>query len=86
MRTTDCLLLPAHCFLPTAYFSVSASTPGNFRPERNSSEAPPPVEMWEIFSATPALWTAATESPPPTMETADEAATARAMASVPSAN
>ena len=28
--------------------SLSASTPGNFSPARNSSEAPPPVEMWEI--------------------------------------
>ena len=27
------------------FFSVSASTPGNFRPSRNSSDAPPPVEM-----------------------------------------
>src|SRR6266566_313104 len=32
---------------------VSASTPGSLRPARNSSEAPPPVEMWEILSATP---------------------------------
>ena len=34
-----CLLLPAYCF------SVSASTPGNCMPERNSRDAPPPVEM-----------------------------------------
>ena len=27
------------------FLSVSASTPGSFLPSRNSSEAPPPVEM-----------------------------------------
>src|SRR5690348_18070088 len=32
--------------LPSAYrFSGRASTPGSLSPERNSSEAPPPVEM-----------------------------------------
>ena len=36
------------------FLSVSASTPGSFLPSRNSSEAPPPVEMWVILSATPA--------------------------------
>lgn len=37
----------------SAYFlSVSASTPGSFFPSRNSSEAPPPVEMCVILSAT----------------------------------
>jgi hypothetical protein len=35
----------AFCFLPTAYLSVKAATPGRVRPERNSSEAPPPVEI-----------------------------------------
>src|SRR3984893_15453915 len=49
------------------FLSVSASTPGSFLPSRNSSEAPPPVEMWVILSATPAALTAATESPPPTI-------------------
>ena len=34
-------------------------------PSRSSREAPPPVEMWLIFSAKPAFSTAATESPPP---------------------
>ena len=34
-------------------FSVRASTPGNLSPARNSSEAPPPVEMWLILSETP---------------------------------
>ncbi len=52
------------------YLLLSASTPGNFLPSRNSSEAPPPVEIWVILSATPAALTAATLSPPPTMETA----------------
>ena len=52
------------------FLSVSASTPGNLRPSRNSSDAPPPVEMWVILSATFAAFTAATESPPPTIEIA----------------
>ena len=56
------------------------------RPPRNSSEAPPPVDMCVIRSATPALATAATESPPPTMLAPLTAATARAMAIVPAAN
>src|SRR6266478_9969467 len=43
---------------------VRASTPGSLRPPRNSREAPPPVEICEILSATPDWWTAATESPP----------------------
>src|SRR5262249_51377703 len=33
---------------------VKASTPGSDLPARNSSEAPPPVEMCVILSATPA--------------------------------
>src|SRR5579863_5102029 len=33
---------------------VRASTPGNFLPAKNSSDAPPPVEMWETLSASPA--------------------------------
>src|ERR1700678_3353311 len=71
-----------------AYFlSVSASTPGNFLPARNSSEAPPPVEMWVILSATPAALTAATESPPPTIDVAPGlSATACAILKVPFAN
>src|SRR2546426_8656656 len=32
---------------------VRASTPGSLRPPRNSREAPPPVEICEILSATP---------------------------------
>src|SRR5580698_5541455 len=68
---------------------VSASTPGSFSPAKNSREAPPPVEMCEIFEATPLCSTAATESPPPTIEVApatEAAATARAIAKVPCAN
>src|SRR5580658_11326594 len=69
------------------YFFVRASTPGSFLPSRNSSDAPPPVEMWVIWSATPAFFTAETESPPPTMEMASWfAATALATFVVPAAN
>src|ERR1700680_3417035 len=64
-------------------FSVNAATPGSSMPARNSSEAPPPVEMCEILSATPADFTAFSESPPPTMDTAPESATAFAIATVP---
>src|SRR5580700_9254827 len=68
------------------FLSVSASTPGSFFPSRNSSEAPPPVEMWVIFSATPAACAAATESPPPTIEIAPTfSAMARAIWKVPRA-
>src|SRR4029077_13958929 len=72
-----------------AHRLVSASTPGNLRPPRNSSDAPPPVEMCEIFPATPDCCTAATESPPPTIDVAPESvafATAFAISSVPWAN
>src|SRR6266404_5218252 len=69
---------------PIHFLSVSASTPGSFFPARNSSEAPPPVEMWVILSATPAACTADTESPPPTIEVAPTfPATARAILNVP---
>ena len=43
----------------------NAATPGKIRPPRNSSDAPPPVEMCVILSVTPALATAAIESPRP---------------------
>src|SRR2546429_3439823 len=72
-----------------AHRFVSASTPGSFRPPRNSSDAPPPVEICEILSATPDWCTAATESPPPTIEVAPAfvaLATALAISSVPLAN
>ena len=32
----------------SGHLLVRASTPGSFRPPRNSREAPPPVEMWDI--------------------------------------
>src|SRR6185369_10569751 len=68
------------------YFSVSAATPGNSSPAKNSSVAPPPVEMWVILPATPARVTAETESPPPTIEVAprsEASATALATPIVP---
>src|SRR5215469_14631406 len=66
------------------YLSVSASTPGSFLPSRNSRLAPPPVEMWVIWSATPAWLMALTLSPPPMIDVAALfAATAFAMALVP---
>src|SRR5450432_3167210 len=73
--------------LQALYLSVSASTPGSFLPSRNSRLAPPPVEMWVIWSATPAWLMADTASPPPMMEMAALlAATALARALVPTAN
>src|SRR5262249_61377025 len=39
--------------------SVSAAAPCSGRPPRNSSDAPPPVEMWVMRSAMPAFFTAA---------------------------
>src|SRR3954466_8655083 len=66
---------------------VNAFPPGNSLPSRNSSDAPPPVEICEILSATPAAATAETESPPPTIEVAPAfSATARATLKVPLAN
>src|SRR5712664_514442 len=41
------------CEFPIQLLSLRASTPGSFRPPRNSSEAPPPVDMCEILFATP---------------------------------
>src|SRR5262249_13486811 len=66
--------------------SVRAATPGSVRPARNSSDAPPPVEICVILSATPAFRTAAIESPPPMIVVPLTAATARATALVPAAN
>ncbi len=41
--------------------------PGKVLPSRYSSDAPPPVEMWEKpSSGNPSCRTAAAESPPPT--------------------
>src|ERR1700746_3995616 len=45
--------------------SVRAATPGNSFPSRSSRDAPPPVEINVILSASPNCLTAVTESPPP---------------------
>src|ERR1039457_1521340 len=83
---SNCKVL--HARIQTGYFlSVSASTPGSFLPSRNSSDAPPPVEICVILSATSAPCTAATVSPPPTIETAPTfSATACATLNVPREN
>mmetsp|Transcript_19909 Transcript_19909/g.34327 ORF Transcript_19909/g.34327 Transcript_19909/m.34327 type:complete len:227 (+) Transcript_19909:273-953(+) len=74
----------------TAHFASSrAATPGSTLPSSSSREAPPPVEMWESLSATPACSAAATLSPPPTMVMQPwgvKAAKVLAMAVVPVAN
>src|ERR1700682_1814144 len=80
--TTRCQALPSVA-LSGSYFLLRAATPGNSTPPRNTSDAPPPVEMCEILSATPADLTAFSESPPPTTLTAPDAATALASATVP---
>src|ERR1700679_3413803 len=68
------------------FLSGMPVTPGNSRPSRNSSEAPPPVDTNETLSVTPAFLMAETESPPPMMLTAPLlAAMALAMANVPTA-
>src|SRR4029077_20171208 len=54
----------------------SAATAGSFMPSRNSRNAPPPVEMYEILSATPYFSIAASVSPPPAIENAFESAMA----------
>mmetsp|Transcript_1913 Transcript_1913/g.4250 ORF Transcript_1913/g.4250 Transcript_1913/m.4250 type:complete len:202 (-) Transcript_1913:522-1127(-) len=53
-----------------AQASASAATPGRTLPSMSSSEAPPPVEMWDMSPALPLFSVAATESPPPMMVTA----------------
>src|SRR3954447_5834560 len=79
---------PAACALGPClfYLSVSAATPGTTAPPRHSSDAPPPVEMCDTRDSTPALWMAATESPPPITVVPFTFATASATASVPLAN
>ncbi len=52
----------------------------------NSKDAPPPVEMWEMFLSNPALYTAADDSPPPIIERALEFAIALAILLVPFEN
>ena len=73
-------LCPSRC-LPSVPRRLAA-----LLPPRNSSDAPPPVEMCVIESATPACVTAATESPPPMIVVPWTAATARATPIVPAAN
>src|SRR5690606_9927806 len=69
-----------------AFHPRRASTPGSLRPSSSSSEAPPPVDTCPKRSASPARWTAATLSPPPTTLVPGEAATACATPRVPFAN
>ncbi len=40
--------------LDETYFWVRAATPGSTFPSRNSNEAPPPVEICDMRSASPA--------------------------------
>ena len=49
------------------FYLSNAEIPGSIFPSRTSRNAPPPVEIYEILSETPALLTAVTLSPPPTM-------------------
>ena len=65
---------------------INASIPGSFFPSRNSSDAPPPVEMCVILSANPAFSTAAAESPPPIIVVASISDNTFAIAFVPIAN
>src|ERR1035437_1587660 len=67
-------------------YRLSAATPGNSIPARNSSDAPPPVETCEILAVTPAALMAFSESPPPTTLMAPDSATALASATVPLSN
>ena len=70
----------------TRLASSRQSTPGSTFPSRSSNEAPPPVEMCDMRGARPALLTAATESPPPMIETAPlsvRSASVSAIAKVP---
>src|SRR5690606_38136743 len=63
------------------------SIPGSVLPSRNSSDAPPPVEMCEKDSSARPSWrTAAAEPPPPTTENASDFPIASATPRVPAAN
>src|SRR5438105_7218584 len=73
-------------FFAHQFLSVSAATPGSSLPSSNSSDAPPPVDINVILSASPACLTAVTESPPPTIVVAPNCAIASAIAIVPSPN
>src|SRR5262249_28877242 len=71
----------------TTHDPSSTATPGSSLPSRNSSDAPPPVEMCEKpSSGSPSARTAAAESPPPTTLNAEESTMDCATARVPSAN
>ena len=86
--TTSMIVLTVRASTPAGR-SRSTVTPGSSRPSRNSSDAPPPVEIWVIRSASPCWVTAATESPPPTTTVAPasaRSASIRATAFVPWAN
>src|SRR6185437_3592136 len=72
-----------HYFAARAFNAVTA---GSSLPSRNSRNAPPPVEMYDTWSAMPYLSTAARVSPPPAIENALDAAIARASVSVPLPN
>src|SRR6185503_12446801 len=58
--------------------SSSVATAGSFLPSRNSRNAPPPVEMYEMSPPTPNCSIAASVSPPPAIENASLDATAAA--------
>src|SRR6185436_11323811 len=79
----DLLALLSKLFASGCRRYLSAATPGRVRPPRNSSDAPPPVEMCVILSVTPALATAAIESPPPITVIPFTAGTALATSIVP---
>ena len=65
------------------YLSSRQAIPGSSIPSKNSSDAPPPVEIWLICFSKPILTIAEAESPPPIIDTASLSATAFATASVP---
>ena len=69
-----------------SYLSSRHSIPGNFFPSKNSSDAPPPVDMCVILSCNPAFLTAAAESPPPIIVVASISDNTFAIAFVPIAN
>ena len=55
---------------PPAARCSNVATAGSFLPSRNSRNAPPPVEMYEMRSPTPNCSIAASVSPPPAIENA----------------
>src|SRR5688572_13646391 len=74
---------PARGRRPVYGLSGSTATPGRVSPPSSSREAPPPVEMCEMWPASLALLMAAIESPPPTMLIPRQVATACATTLVP---